>query len=130
MHCKLHVLVSVFTIMCPLQLTIPDPSCVIDSRVYSWGRNNYCQLGHSPDQSTVPSLKVVPGLESVPIHSITAGGAHNFVVSECGLAYGWGRNRYVFIVIANCHAFMHSLRSTYIMSLALLNRQSVLITLV
>ena len=68
----------------------------LDSRVYSWGRNNYCQLGHSRDESVVYTPKQVKGLESLPIKKITAGGAHNFALSLSGNAFGWGRNRSVY----------------------------------
>ncbi len=66
---------------------------ISDSRVYSWGRNNYGQLGHSKGQSLVPVPRQVNELEAVPLNRITAGGAHNFAISITGNAYGWGRNR-------------------------------------
>ena len=65
----------------------------LDGRVYSWGRNNHSQLGHSEGKPFVTIPTVVSGLDSIPISRIATGGAHSFGLTVCGYAFAWGRNR-------------------------------------
>jgi uncharacterized repeat protein (TIGR02543 family) len=62
-------------------------------RVYSWGRNNFGQLGDNTlaDNST-PTLISFPGGET--IRNVAAGIGHSLAVTTTGQVYAWGSNLY------------------------------------
>ncbi|XP_013919267.1 PREDICTED: probable E3 ubiquitin-protein ligase HERC6, partial [Thamnophis sirtalis] len=63
-----------------------------DGRIFSWGQNSHGQLGLGkkiPSQSKPCNISSLAG---IPLAQVAAGGAHSFVLSHSGVAYGWGRN--------------------------------------
>jgi alpha-tubulin suppressor-like RCC1 family protein len=59
-----------------------------DGRVYSWGVNEYGQLGHG-DQLARPLPALVDGLEGV--RSVEAALSCSFAVTQSGAVFSWGR---------------------------------------
>ena len=61
--------------------------------VYSWGINDYGQLG---DGTTINArdLVLVQGLEGVVVVDIACGGWHSVAITEEGDVYVWGRGEY------------------------------------
>lgn len=57
--------------------------------VYTWGRNNFCRLGHN-EKSTGPHLVYFPTGEA--IHKVFCGGANTLTISESGCVYVTGLN--------------------------------------
>ena len=75
-----------------------------DGSVYSWGRNNYGQLGNnSTSQSNYP-IQVLKGVydgttylgddASNKIIDIASSGYHSLALAQDGSVYSWGRNNY------------------------------------
>lgn len=63
-----------------------------NGRVWSWGQGSNGQLGDgSVCDRKSPIL--VPGLESVKIKFIGAGGYHAFAVASSGELFAWGKNQ-------------------------------------
>lgn len=70
-------------------------SLALDStgKVYSWGLNNYGQLGIGSTENADPTL--VGGLISTKtIVAIAAGGYHSLALDSDGVLYSWGYNNY------------------------------------
>ena len=94
---------SVFSLSLPPLLLSCDSTCIQppppppppDGRVYSWGHNEYAQLGHSLGTPSVSSPTVLSALEGVPVCQVAAGGGHSFAVTISGHVFGWGRNKWV-----------------------------------
>eukprot|EP00300_Choanocystis_sp_HF-7_P015538 c19095_g1_i2.p1 GENE.c19095_g1_i2~~c19095_g1_i2.p1 ORF type:complete len:378 (+),score=68.31 c19095_g1_i2:112-1245(+) len=64
-------------------------------RVLEAGKTNVRSSRNSPDLSdTTPTFRVVPGLEDVPMRSVSAGFAHAAGISRDGALYTWGRNHF------------------------------------
>ena len=61
-----------------------------DGTVYTFGLNDYGQLGHSPDHTEVHQPIEVPLPE--PAIAIAAGNFHTLCVTESGLVWAWGSN--------------------------------------
>ena len=62
--------------------------------VYSWGINDYGQLGNgTTSNSTVPIL-IDEGLYGLKISDVAAGGWHSLAITEEGEVYVWGRGEY------------------------------------
>ncbi|MDD2999624.1 MAG: hypothetical protein PHV05_11235 [Candidatus Riflebacteria bacterium] len=63
-------------------------------KVYTWGRNNYGQLGlnNTTDRST--PVRVTATIGSLNITSISAGNYHSLATDEDGNVYAWGLQTY------------------------------------
>lgn len=55
--------------------------------VWSWGNNNYSQLGDGSKKSTHSPVCVMQGKQ---IESISAGRYHTLAAATCGVVYSWG----------------------------------------
>uniref|UniRef100_A0A8D9ALL9 Probable E3 ubiquitin-protein ligase HERC4 n=2 Tax=Cacopsylla melanoneura TaxID=428564 RepID=A0A8D9ALL9_9HEMI len=60
--------------------------------LYSWGNNEYGQIGTNSSSPAVTKPTRVESLVSLPIASIFCGANHSFVLSKSGAVYGWGKN--------------------------------------
>ncbi|XP_074849715.1 putative E3 ubiquitin-protein ligase HERC3 isoform X8 [Carettochelys insculpta] len=63
-----------------------------DGQFFTWGRNNYGQLGLGKECPSQTSPQRVTSLDGIPLAQVTAGGAHSFALSLSGAVFGWGRN--------------------------------------
>ncbi|XP_068089276.1 probable E3 ubiquitin-protein ligase HERC6 isoform X2 [Hyperolius riggenbachi] len=63
-----------------------------DSSVYSWGKNDFGQLGLGKQITNQASPQPIKSLRGVPLVQVTAGGSHSFALSTSGNVFGWGRN--------------------------------------
>ena len=65
-----------------------------DGTVYTWGYNNYGQLGNnSTTQSTIPVAVYVSGvLSGKTIKAVAAGSYHSIALASDGTVYTWGYN--------------------------------------
>eukprot|EP00742_Colponemidia_sp_Colp-10_P007276 GILJ01007823.1.p1 GENE.GILJ01007823.1~~GILJ01007823.1.p1 ORF type:complete len:733 (-),score=141.86 GILJ01007823.1:14-2212(-) len=62
--------------------------------VYSWGSNQFGQLGRSLRGKKIDlTPAVIPGLENRMVVMIAVGANHNFVLTADGAVYGWGANK-------------------------------------
>ncbi|MFZ5948284.1 MAG: T9SS type A sorting domain-containing protein [Stygiobacter sp.] len=64
----------------------------IDGQVYSWGRNDYGQLGNSNQQNSNVPVKTL-GLAKTIIQ-IAAGSRHSVALASDGTIFTWGNNDY------------------------------------
>ena len=60
--------------------------------VFSFGRGDDFQLGHSKNASLATVPRLVQALESVVVRSVAARGAHTLALTQDGQVYAWGRN--------------------------------------
>lgn len=60
--------------------------------LYTWGNNEYGQIGINSSNATVNKPQRIESLVSLPIASIACGANHSFVLSKSGAVYGWGKN--------------------------------------
>ncbi|CAN8279462.1 unnamed protein product [Cochlearia groenlandica] len=66
-----------------------------DGDVYSFGGNQFGQLGTGCDQAeTLPKLLEAPNLENVNVKTISCGARHTAVISDEGRVFCWGWNKY------------------------------------
>lgn len=67
-----------------------------DGTIYTWGRNDYGQLGNGNNSdSNVPVAVVTSGvLSGKTIISVAAGVWHSIALASDGTVYTWGRNAY------------------------------------
>lgn len=56
----------------------------IDGELYTWGSNEYGQLGLVLGTANVPKPTLVKSLVGLPISFIACGGYHSFVVTKSG----------------------------------------------
>lgn len=65
-----------------------------DGELYSWGQNNFGQLGlgHKGGPQKEPSH--VKSLIGTPLVHITAGGHHSAILTQAGFLLMWGSNKY------------------------------------
>ncbi|PKL30786.1 hypothetical protein CVV43_05370, partial [Candidatus Saccharibacteria bacterium HGW-Saccharibacteria-1] len=65
-----------------------------DGKVYSWGRNNYGQIGdNTSTNKLVPTaVDATSAIYNKTITSIAAGYSHNLIIDEKGSLYSWGYN--------------------------------------
>ena len=64
-----------------------------DGKIYSWGRNDFGQLGVGDKQrKLVPTL--ISELQNSVIVSMVAGAFHNFAIDEKSRVFAWGRNNF------------------------------------
>ena len=66
-----------------------------DNKLYGWGRNNCGQLA----VTLINNVKLckpllIEDLNDIIIEQISCGSAHTLVLSNDGMVYGWGSNRY------------------------------------
>ncbi|KFK35120.1 hypothetical protein AALP_AA5G238800 [Arabis alpina] len=66
-----------------------------DGAVYSFGGNQFGQLGTGCDQAeTLPKLLEAPNLENVNVKTISCGARHTAVIADEGRIFCWGWNKY------------------------------------
>ena len=64
-----------------------------DGQVFSWGSNEYGQLGLGPNSSNLNEPKCIASLRGIPVAQVVAGGFHSFIISVSTAVFGWGKNR-------------------------------------
>ncbi|XP_054543881.1 probable E3 ubiquitin-protein ligase HERC6 [Talpa occidentalis] len=64
-----------------------------DGQVFSWGNNNYGQLGLGKVSPPQAKPKRVESLLGIPMTQVAAGGNHSFALSVSGTSFGWGWNK-------------------------------------
>ncbi|KAK7873892.1 hypothetical protein R5R35_005749 [Gryllus longicercus] len=62
--------------------------------IYSWGSNEYGQLGIGRYSSVERKPTLIRSLRGIPIAHIACGGSHSLAVSKSGAVFGWGKNEY------------------------------------
>ncbi|KAJ3703336.1 hypothetical protein LUZ61_007041 [Rhynchospora tenuis] len=67
----------------------------VDGDVYSFGGNQFGQLGTGSDQAeTVPKLVEASCLESKNARAVSCGARHSAMITEDGVVFCWGWNKY------------------------------------
>jgi alpha-tubulin suppressor-like RCC1 family protein len=91
---QLNILTKVVNITCGREHTMAKG---INHKVYSWGANNFKQLGHNTDKINVfePTEIIFP--TSDKIESILAKADSSFAVSERKEILGWGKVFYYYL---------------------------------
>lgn len=65
-----------------------------DGIVFSWGANNYGQLGTGSSSQHMDIPQPLLSIRGIPVSQIIAGGNHCFILSMSGALFGWGRNSF------------------------------------
>lgn len=81
-----------------LEGDIKDVSCglshsaavLADGTLYTWGKNDYGQLGQNSEEKTMPIPTVVEALEGIKIESVSCGHYHTAAIDENGGVWTWG----------------------------------------
>ncbi|XP_044159252.1 probable E3 ubiquitin-protein ligase HERC6 isoform X2 [Bufo gargarizans] len=63
-----------------------------DCNVFSWGKNDFGQLGLGKPMPNQAIPQVVKSLKGVPLLQVSAGGSQSFALSMSGIVFGWGKN--------------------------------------
>ncbi|XP_025053063.1 probable E3 ubiquitin-protein ligase HERC3 isoform X4 [Alligator sinensis] len=63
-----------------------------DGQFFTWGQNNYGQLGLGKECLSQATPQRVRFLDGIPLAQVAAGGAHSFALSLSGAVFGWGKN--------------------------------------
>ncbi|XP_056424428.1 probable E3 ubiquitin-protein ligase HERC6 isoform X2 [Hyla sarda] len=63
-----------------------------DGSVFSWGKNDFGQLGLGKQMPNQASPQLVKSLKGVPLVQVSAGGSQSFALSMLGIVFGWGKN--------------------------------------
>ncbi|XP_060103372.1 probable E3 ubiquitin-protein ligase HERC4 [Heteronotia binoei] len=63
-------------------------------QLFTWGQNEYGQLGVGRERSSAREPQPVQVLEGIPLAKIAAGGSHSMAVSLSGSVYSWGKNAF------------------------------------
>nr|ACF87469.1 unknown [Zea mays] len=67
----------------------------VDGDVYSFGGNQFGQLGTGSDQAeTVPKLVDATSLENKNARSVSCGARHSAIITDEGEVFCWGWNKY------------------------------------
>lgn len=61
-----------------------------DGTVWSWGDNEYGQLGYPTERKFSATPAMVPGLQGIT--SVAAGAAHSLAIDKDGVVYAFGKN--------------------------------------
>jgi alpha-tubulin suppressor-like RCC1 family protein len=61
--------------------------------VYSWGSNNFGQIGNECNDNQITPFKV-NGFRGKKVSMISCGSHHSLALTECGQVYSWGRNEF------------------------------------
>ncbi|MCX7927480.1 MAG: autotransporter-associated beta strand repeat-containing protein [Candidatus Omnitrophica bacterium] len=68
-----------------------------DGYVFSWGYNNYGQLGDGTTFTRLTAVRVLAGVQGGTylrnVTDIAAGGAHSLAIADGGYVYSWGQNQ-------------------------------------
>lgn len=62
-----------------------------DGRVWTWGKGDYCRLGHGTE-AHVRKPQPVEGLQGVRVVHVAVGALHCLAVTDEGQVYAWGDN--------------------------------------
>ncbi|XP_055315048.1 probable E3 ubiquitin-protein ligase HERC4 isoform X2 [Sitodiplosis mosellana] len=65
-----------------------------EGELWSWGLNNYGQLGIGNAMKKVTNPMKITSLDGIPIAFIACGGYHSFAISKSGAVFGWGKNTF------------------------------------
>lgn len=81
--------------------------------LYSWGMNQYGQLGYGYQSETVPKPIRIASLVGLPVAFIACGANHSMVLSKSGAVFGWGKNTFGQLGVQDYepHAYPVQLRS-------------------
>ncbi|KAE8590850.1 hypothetical protein XENTR_v10018230 [Xenopus tropicalis] len=87
-----------------------------DSDIFSWGQNQYGQLGLGLEIKKECAPRHIKSLSGIPFAHIAAGGGHSFALTISGAIFGWGRNKFGQLGLTdetdrNVPALLKSLRS-------------------
>lgn len=67
---------------------------VTGGQVFSWGQNQYGQLGLGINGPSISTPQIIQSLQGIPFAQLSAGGAHSFALTLSGAVFGWGRNKF------------------------------------
>lgn len=70
------------------------PCLFVGGHVFSWGQNQYGQLGLGMTGQRISTPHILQSLQGIPFAQISAGGAHSFALTLSGAVFGWGRNKF------------------------------------
>lgn len=84
-------LTNVIMIACGIRHLV---AVTLRNKIYTWGKNNYGQLGLGDTQQRDTPCKIVFGIELNTILSISCGDDHTMLLTLQGDIYGWGLNNY------------------------------------
>lgn len=81
--------------------------------LYSWGMNQYGQLGFGYHSETVPKPVLIASLVGLPVAYITCGANHSVILSKSGAVFAWGKNTFGQLGVQDfeAHPFPTQLRS-------------------
>uniref|UniRef100_UPI00358F9D47 probable E3 ubiquitin-protein ligase HERC4 n=1 Tax=Myxine glutinosa TaxID=7769 RepID=UPI00358F9D47 len=80
-----------------LQVSCGSKHCLAlsnDGQLFSWGSNQYGQLGHGRDTDWTVMPQLLQTLVGIPLDQLIAGGSHSLVLTFSGAVFSWGRNRF------------------------------------
>ncbi|XP_059219766.1 probable E3 ubiquitin-protein ligase HERC4 isoform X1 [Stomoxys calcitrans] len=77
-------------------------------QIFSWGHNDYGQLGLANGQDLVAQPKIVRNLVSKTVLQIACGNNHSLALTSCGELYSWGSNIYGQLGVGSPGDVVHS----------------------
>lgn len=75
-------------------LTVQVIFLCVGGHVFSWGQNQFGQLGLGMHGSSISTPQLMQSLQGIPFAQLSAGGAHSFAITLSGAVFGWGRNKF------------------------------------
>lgn len=75
--------------------------------LYSWGANQYGQLGFGYTSETVPKPILIASLVGLPVAFITCGGNHSVILSRSGAVFAWGKNTFGQLGVQDYEQHLH-----------------------